>query len=184
MPKVLNWINDNSTFVNILFTILCGIVGWLLYRRTYYREKRSAALFGFFVRFDMILEVLQTQINKCSEENSNPFALLYTARSRGLNCLSLPGGTPDETFKLFSPIAKELKSLLLETENNVFPKSCKKEEWYKSQITILQFALMITDRLNFEANNSDDIETEANNRLTELKKAVTTLRDILNQVKY
>ena len=124
MPKVLNWINDNSTFVNILFTILCGIVGWLLYRRTYYREKRSAALFGFFVRFDMILEVLQTQINKCSEENSNPFALLYTARSRGLNCLSLPGGTPDETFKLFSPIAKELKSLLLETENNVFPKSC------------------------------------------------------------
>lgn len=181
---MFKWIHDNSTLVNILFTILCGIVGWLLYRKTYYREKRSAALFGFFVRFDMILKVLQDQIKKHSKGNNGPFALLYTETARRNNQLVLPRKTVDETIKLFSPIAKELKALLLEAENNVYPKSCKKNEWYDCQIILLQFALMITDRLDVETNDSDGIEQEANNRLTELEKAVATLRGILSQVKY
>lgn len=179
---MLKWIHDNSTLVNILFTILCGISGWLLYRKTYYREKRSAALFGFFVRFDMLLAVLQRQIEVHSEGNAGPFALMYTADARSTLQLLLPDGTVDKTIKLFSPIAKELKSLLLEAENNVYPKSCKKKDWYDSQIILLHFALMITDRL--------DVETiapacsDCQNRLDELKKAVNELRNILERVKY
>ena len=94
----------------------------------------------------------------------------------------LPRKTVDETIKLFSPIAKELKSLLLEAENNVYPKSCKKNEWYDCQIILLHFALMITDRL--------DVETiapacsDCQNRLEELTKAVETLHGILKEVKY
>lgn len=182
MPKVLNWIDENPTLVNILFTILCGLVGWVFYRFTYYRKKKSAAMFGFFVRLDMILTVLQSQINTYTNKQG-PFVLLYTEDARKAAQLQLPGGSVEKAFEQFGPIAIELKSLLLETENNVYPKACKKEEWYNNQIILLHFALMIIDRLGVETIKSP-LAQDFHSRLEELKKAVKTLRGILNQVKY
>lgn len=200
---ILKWIESHSTFVNILFQIVCGITGivgaGLFYYFKFYRKQKIAALFGFYIQFDLLLSVLKEQIDRWKEPKINPFNLLYTDTTRTLLGLTLPGGSEQETETAFLPISKELRKLLLDAENNVYPKTCKKETWYQSQKTVLGFVFMMTDRIerssieiipaNIQRNAQGDIvrPEEAKThiyRWEELKKAVENLQDTLKEVRY
>lgn len=198
----LNWIEAHSTFVDIMFKMFCGIIGivgaGLFYYFKFYRKQKSAALFGFYIQFDMLLSVLKQQIDR-TKEDKNPFLLTYTENTRGLLGLSLPGGDEKETEKVFLPISKELKKLLLDADNNVYPKACKKETWYQSQKTVLNFVFMMTDGLERSSIEIKPADIQRNTqgavvgpeeakahktKWEELKKAVESLQDTLKEVRY
>ena len=200
---ILKWIEVHSTFVNILFKILCGITGivgaGLFYYFKFYRKQKTAALFGFYIQFDMLLSVLKQQIDRVEDSTINPFILLYTDAARDLLGLSLPGGGEQETEKIYLPISDELKKLLLDADNNVYPKACEKDTWYQSQKTVLDFVFMMTDRLgreSIEIKPSDIQKDEQGavvgpegakthiNKWEELKKAVESLQNTLKEVRY
>ena len=198
---ILNWIEIHSTFVNIVFKIVCGLIGiigaGLFYYFKFYRKQKSAALFNFYIRLDMLLSVLKQQIDR-TEESKNPFLLLYTGTTMNLLGLSLLRGDESQTEALFLPIAKEIKKLLLDTDNNVYPKTCKKESWYQSQKTLLDFVFMMTDKLGISSIEVDPTAIKRKNgtviapeeatvhinKWEKLKEAVQILQDTLREVRY
>ena len=182
---MLDWIEQHDTFIGILFKVFCGIVGFIiagiLYYFKFYREQRGKALFGFYLHYEMLLSILYTQLIGCKEKN-NPYVLMYNEDARGRLSLLLPGGTEQKTIEMFTPVAKEIKTLLLNTEN-VYPQAKSKKEWYDNTKIILGFALMITDRLNVGAIGYSDNSTVYKEKLDALKNAITNLQNVISKIK-
>lgn len=183
---MLDWIELHATFVGMLFKLFCGIISFMiaaiLYYFKFYRKQRGIALFGFYMHYEALLSVLEKQLNRCTEKN-NPYVLMYTVNARGRLGLSLPGDTEQETIKQFAPVAKELKKLLLNTDN-VYPKTSSKTEWYEHTKTILNFALMLTDGLNIQTIGYSENTTDYKDCLKTLKTAIENIqKDIKNTKK-
>lgn len=201
IKEVVQWIEDHGTTTDILYKIIISMVGFvgagLLYYFKFYRKQRSAALFGFYIRFDMLLSTLLKQIKSVSKD-CNPFIILYEESTRQLLSLSFIEGKKEKTVENFLPVSQELKKLFLNTENNVYPKACKKESWYKSQKKVLEFVFMITDDLGAGRIKIDPAKIKRDNgaitrpkeamthihKWTALENAVNDLLTILKEVKY
>ncbi len=199
---MLKWIKDNNTFAEILFKIVCGVLAFvgagMLYYFKFYRKQKSAALFGFFIRFDMLLSTLKKQIDS-THVDINPYILMYPDTTKNLLSVSLSGGDEAKAKEPFLPVCEELKKLFLSAEHNVYPKPCWKKSWYQGQKTVLDFVLLITDKLgeNTIDLQGSSIERDANNSITgpaealthitkwnDLKTAVDNLLEALEEVKY
>lgn len=186
----------------MLFKLLCGalaLVGaGLFYYFKFYRKQRSAAIFSFYIQFDLQLSVLKKQIDSTNKDN-NPFILMYPDTTKNLLSVSLPGGSETKAKELFLPVCQEIKKTLLNAKNNVYPKPCWKDSWYQGQKTVLDFVLLITDKLgeNTIDLQGSSIERDANNSITgpaealthitkwnDLKTAVDNLLEALEEVKY
>ncbi len=202
IKDTIQWIDDNSTLAEMLFKILCGALallgGWLLFYFKFYRKQKSAALFGFYIQFDLLLSTLKKQIDSTSDD-SNPFIIMYQDTTKNLLSVSLSGGDEAKAKEPFLPVCQELKKLFLSAEHNVYPKPCWKKSWYQGQKTVLDFVLLITDKLgeNTIGLQGSSIERDANNSITgpaealthitkwnDLKTAVDNLLEALEEVKY
>lgn len=193
---MLCWIEKNSTFVNIVFELICLLGAWLLYYFKFYRTKKSAALFDFYIRFNMLLSLLKQQIDCLNQKytaspdyvNTNPYVLLYSDVVLDQLSLSYPYGSEADVKAHFLPICQEIKALILGAENNVYPKMRKKDSWYQSQTIIVDFVLMITDNLGVHMTDISQA-SNCNMKLHEekwksLDKSINVLLDILKEVKY
>lgn len=98
----------------------------------------------------------------------------------------LPGGGEQETIDIFKPVSIQLKELLLNSDNNVYPRIIKKKEWYSNNFIIIDFALMITDRINNNSMHcdSENVETIYKNKWQDLIKAINDLRKEIRKIQY
>lgn len=199
--KVLYWFEKNSTFVNIIFELICLLGAWLLYYFKFYRTKKSAALFDFYIRFNMLLSLLKQQIDCLNQKynananyaNTNPYVLLYRDEVLDHLSLSYPYGSNDAAIAHFLPVCQEIKALILGTENNVYPKMREKDSWYHSQTIIIDFVLMITDNLGVgmidssqlaEGNTAKNKKKPHEKKWIALQESVNVLLSLLKEVKY
>lgn len=186
VQDIINWIETNSTTAGFIFKAICGIIGLiiagLLYYFKFYRKQRMAALFGFYTRLHMLLSILESQTVGCSED-SNPYVLLYKTNARDRYGLVLPGGNEESIYLKFEPISKEIKELFLNTEQNVYPKSSRRKSWYNSQLVILDFALMITDKLGANTLSPIDKATVHKEKWNDLQNAIKAIKCALKDVK-
>lgn len=202
IKDTIQWIGKNNTLAEMIFKLLCGVLGLigagLFYYFKFYRKQKSAALFGFYIQFDLLLSTLKKQIDS-TKDNNNPIILMYSDTTRNLLSVSPPGGSEAKAKESFLPVCQELKKLFLSAENNVYPKPCWKESWYQGQKTVLDFVLMITDKVGEKTIDlqGSSIKRDANNCVTEpaealthitkwndLKTAVDNLLEALEEVKF
>jgi hypothetical protein len=77
-----------------------------------------------------------------NHEIGNIYALIYIDETRNEECrgCKLPEG---EELKELKELISKLRETMINSENNVYPKSSKKTEWYKSQQVLYEFCEFI-----------------------------------------
>lgn len=184
-----DWLEEHSTFIGICINALCWLIGivsaGLLFYYNSYKKKKAAALFGFYVHYDALLSILEKQLKLC-KNNKNPYVLLYADDAQINLKLLYPEGTAEKTIAEYSPISKQLKELLLKSENNAFPRLKKKTEWYNNNLIVIDFALMITDGINLGSIEYDkeQLDKECKDKWNALNAAIKSLREEIKLVQF
>lgn len=188
---VLSFIEDHSVLVGVLTSLLASSL-WL---RKFLRQKRAEAFFGFYSKFSLRLKALQDileengQLNVTKPENGNIYSLIYLKDYINKICPGYKEPDKDE-LSLYKTAAKELKAILLNTENNVYPPGAKRKEWYDSEHIIFSFCEFLE---NEACRNSTNIAFEEGTEEKEPKhivkcklliKAMENIQSSINRAKY
>lgn len=137
---VLCFIEDHSILVGVATSVIVSSL-WL---KKFLRQKRAEAFFGFYARLSLRLKTLQTRLKESGQldtskpEAGNIYSLIYAAEFITTACPSYTTPTAEE-LETYKVAADELKKILLETENNVYPPGAERKKWYESQYTLLSF---------------------------------------------
>lgn len=151
---VLLFVEDHSVLVGVLTSVLASSL-WL---RKFLKQRRAEAFFGFYSKLSLQLKALQAvleengQLNVAAPGNGNIYSLLYTEDYIGVVC---PGyKIPDDQEKsLYQTAARELKDILLNTENNVYPPGSKRKEWYDSEHILFSFCEFLENKACWHVTN-------------------------------
>lgn len=182
-------IQNNSVFIGIITSIIVG-ARWF---RKYIEQKRAEAFFGFYAKLYLRLRTLRTrleendQLNITNSGNGNIYSLVYTEDVMVDVC---PGYKELEkkSLKSCKDAAKELKKLLVNTDNNVYPQGSKREEWYKSQHIIFMFCEFLENdaykHITNEEYDKDDQEFKHIVKCRMLIEAMTYIQDSINNAQY
>lgn len=168
------------------------IVGSLWFKK-FINQKRAEAFFGFYAKFSLLLKSLQTrleengQLNISDAKAGNIYTLIYTKEFIKDVCPSyrIPSEDELESYKLS---AKELKEILLNTENNVYPRGSKRKEWYENQQTIFLFCKFLENKAYQHTTNEkfdkDENEPKHIIRCRLLINAIRGIQESINSARY
>lgn len=137
---VLCFIEDHSVLVGVATSVIVSSL-WL---KRFLKQKRAEAFFGFYARLSLRLRTLNTRLKESGQldtskpEAGNIYSLIYAAEFIEIACPSYTIPTEEE-LNIYKDAADELKKILLETENNVYPPGAERKKWYESQYTLLSF---------------------------------------------
>lgn len=194
---VLSFIEDHSVLVGVFTSLLASSL-WL---RKFLRQKRAEAFFGFYSKLSLRLKALQDileengQLNVTKPEDGNIYSLIYLKDYINKIC---PGyKEPDGgELSLYQTAAKELKAILLNTENNVYPPGAKRKEWYDSEHVIFSFCEFLENEacrhstnIAFEEGMGETEGTEEKEPKHVIKcklliKAMENIQSSINRAKY
>jgi len=159
IESILSIIEKNSVLVGIIVSIITGS----LWFRKYIKQKRAEAFFGFYAKLSLRLKSLQERLEENGQLNisdynaGNIYSLIYDDKSMKTFCPSYK--KPDENkLKLYMEAAKELKDILINTENNVYPPGTKRKEWYENQHIIYSFCEFIENDAYQHITNKEYID--------------------------
>jgi hypothetical protein len=156
---VLGFIEAHSVLVGVITSVLASSL-WL---RKFLKQKRAEAFFGFYSKLSLCLKSLQVrlkengQLNIIEPKNGNIYALIYLNDYIGEACPSYKK-PDDRELKLYQDAAKELKKILLDTENNVYPLGSDRKRWYESQFILFSFCEFLENEANWHLTNKDSTD--------------------------
>lgn len=143
---ILEFIENHSVLVGVITSVVVGS----LWMRKFLKQKRAEAFFGFYTKLSLFLNELQTNLdeknllNISDSDAGNIYALIYVPDYLKIVCPKF-SKIENNDLKPYQEIANRIKELLLNTENNVYPKGAKRDKWYKSQQAIFSFCEFITN---------------------------------------
>ena len=139
---ILSWIEGHPVLLGGFTTVTFGSF-WF---HRFLKQKRAEAFFGFYARLLLQLKSLDVWLNEESLLNidcenvkqGNIYALLYEQETLREICPGFHDLKPNKLNDL-KKLASQLRSTLLESENNVYPKKSNKKSWYDSQHILFLF---------------------------------------------
>lgn len=186
---ILCFINDNSTLMGVLSSVIAGS----LWFKKYINQKRAEAFFGFYTKLSLLLKSLQIkleengQLNISDSNAGNIYSLIYVQNYIKTACPGYRVPTNDE-LDLYKSSAKELKDILFNNENNVYPRGAKQKEWYESQQIIYLFCEFIENEayqhITNEAFVNGENESKHIIKCRLLVNAINNIQEAINQAKY
>ncbi len=186
---IFSFIEDHSVLVGIVTSVIVSSL-WL---RKFIKQKRAEAFFGFYAKLSLRLKALQTilqekgQLNISNAGEGNIYSLIYLDNYIRTAC---PRYTPptDKEFGVYKAAAKELKDILLKTENNVYPPGAKRKEWYNSQYILFSFCEFLEDEANRNITNEQFInginEPKHITKCKSLVEAMDYIQKSIERAKY
>lgn len=137
---LLCWVENHSIIIGAISAAIVSSL-WFL---KYLKQKRAEAFFGFYTSLLLQVKSLRHWLDSKNlldiddKENGNIFSLIYVPSTLSEIC---PGFCQLDDIVLIElkEIALLLKSTLLNSENNVYPKRFNKKAWYENQYIILSF---------------------------------------------
>lgn len=155
---IFQYIEDHPVIVGVGTSVIIGSL-WMY---KFLRQRRAEAFLSFYSKLSLYIYELQASLNdKKLLDISNPkagniYSLIYFKDHINEACPDFHIPTKEELDK-FKPIATEIRELLIKTDNNVYPRGTKREQWYKSQQVIFSFCeFLIKDEHQNLTNISDD----------------------------
>ncbi len=185
LKYIICFIEEYPVLIGIITSVVTGSI-WF---RKYIRQKRAEAFFGFYTKLSLRLKSLQTileengQLNISDPQKGNIYSLIYTENFIKDVCPSYKVPEPDE-LKLYISYAKELKQILLNTENNVYPKGTKREEWYENQHILFLFCEFLENE-EYHHRTNEEFDTEnASKHIKKCKILVNAMNSIQESINY
>lgn len=187
---ILSFIENHPVSVGVLTSVLASSL-WL---RKFLKQKRAEAFFGFYSKLSLRLKTLQVMLEENGQldisKSGNIYSLIYLE-----NCIDeiCPGyKLPDEPeLELYKIAAKELKDILLNTENNVYPPGSKRKKWYDSQHILFLFCEFLENEAYWHSTNKYYEEKGDGSREPKhiikcklLIEAMNYIQDSINNAKY
>lgn len=186
---ILFLIKENSEFVGISTSMIVGS----LWFRKFIRQKRAEAFFGFYAKLSLCLKSLRTkleengQLNVLDAKAGNIYSLIYAKNDIKTICPSYKEPNEKE-LQLYQKTASTLKEILLNTENNVYPRGSKRQEWYESQHIIFLFCEFLEKEEYWYTTNkefdSEDNEYKHMKKCKMLINAMNCIQGSINNAKY
>lgn len=183
------FIEENPVSVGIFTSMIVGS----LWFRKYIRQKRAEAFFGFYAKLSLCLKSLRIkleengQLNVSDTKAGNIYSLIYVEDDIKNICPRYKKLGEDEIL-LYQAAAKELKEILLNTDNNVYPRGSKRQKWYESQHIIFQFCEFLENKKYWHTTNierdSEDNEYKHIKRCKLLIDAMDYVQESINNAKY
>lgn len=143
---ILKFIENHSVLVGVIISVIAGS----LWMHKFLKQKRAEAFFGFYARLSLFLNELQKNLDEKNLLNisdldaGNIYSLIYVPDYVKIVCPKF-SEIENEDLKPYQEIANRIKELLLNTDNNVYPKGAKRDKWYKSQQVVFSFCEFITN---------------------------------------
>jgi len=137
---ILSWIESYSVSVGIIVSITVGS----LWFHKYLKQKRAEAFFGFYAQLLFRLKSLRTWLNDKDlleindPQKGNIYALMYSKEKLQKVCAGFHVPSNEELEESKGLVA-QLKEILTESDNNVYPKNSNRTRWYDSQQILLKF---------------------------------------------
>lgn len=183
----LCFIEENSVLVGVITSVIVSSC-WF---RQFIRQKRAEAFFGFYAKLSLRLKALQTQLKDSGQLNvsdvkaGNIFSLIYTEELRKKIC---PKYKEPKEIDLYKSAATELKEILLNTDNNVYPQGSDPKEWYESQHILFDFCEFLENetyhqRTNKELGNGEN-EPKHIIKCKLLINAMDNIQESINNAQY
>lgn len=189
IKNILDFIENNSVLLGIIMSIITGC----LWFKKFIGQRRAEAFFGFYAQLSFRLKTLQKILEENGELNisdskaGNIYSLLYSEDSIKNFCPSY-NKPNDKKMKLYKKVSTELKDILLNTENNVYPRGTNRKEWYENQYIIFSFCEFIENESNQHITNKEYMnDTHTPIHIIKCKLFVKAMRDIqeaINRAKY
>lgn len=186
---VLLFVEDHPVLVGVVISVFTSSL-WL---RKFLRQKRAEAFFGFYSKLSLRLNALQIrlmengQLNISNSEDGNIYSLVYLKSYIEEVC---PGYRipVDEELELYQTAAKELKDILLNTENNVYPPGSNRKKWYESQHILFSFCEFIENKAYWHSTNEACADEKSEPKHMEkcklLVEAMNYIQESINLAKY
>ena len=180
---VLSWVEGHSVIVGL---ITAAVVSSLWFR-SFLRQRRAEAFFGFYARLMLQLSRLDTwlqakgMLNVDHPENGNIYSYMYVADTRTKVCEAFHP-LDDIEMKELCDFTSDLREILLQSENNVYPKRIKKQLWYDSQQVLVAFCDFVElDSMRGKTNEplSDSKECKHVVKCRELITAIESIRSLI-----
>lgn len=186
---VLRFIEEHSGLVGIITSVIVSSL-WLT---KFIKQKRAEAFFGFYAKLSLRLKALQIllqekdQLNISNAEAGNIFSLIYLKDYILDACPGYKIPT-DEELELYKVAAKELKDILLNTENNVYPPGAKRKKWYESQHILFSFCEFLGNNAYQHTTNEEFINNQNEYKhivkCTLLVNAINYIQKSIERAKY
>ncbi len=178
LSYVINYAENHSEVLGVVVALV-GSAFWL---RKYMRQKRAEAFFGFYTKLSLCIKELSAQLSQDDlleykdPEKGNFFSLMYTNEKLQEFCPSFHK-PEQQRLDLYKDDAEAIKTLLHDTEQNVYPKGCDRNKWYNSLYTIYAACEFLLDNRNWALTN------ESKNKNGQIKH-VARCKEYLDAVAY
>jgi len=142
LNSIFSWLENHSGIIGIIVSLIIGSNLFWLY--IYIKKKRAKASGGFYNQLLFQINNLQSLLDDNglletkNSDNGNIYSLIYNDSTLNEVC----GGLHKPSEELLNDIKKlthQLKNILIESKNNVYPKASKKTKWYNSQKILFNF---------------------------------------------
>ena len=184
---ILCFIEENSVLVGVITSVIVSSC-WF---KQFIRQKRAEAFFGFYAKLSLRLKALQTKLKDSGQlevsdaKAGNIFSLIYTEDLREKIC---PKYRKPKEMDLYKSAAIELKEILLNTDNNVYPQGSDPKEWYESQHILFDFCEFLENEAYHQRTNkeSGDGESEPKHiiKCRLLINAMDNIQNSINNAQY
>lgn len=187
---ILQFIEGHSVLVGVVTSVVVSSL-WL---RKFLRQKRAEAFLGFYAKFSLRLKTLRALLeehkllNIYDSEDGNIYSYIYADSCIKTICprFVLPN---DKELKLYQEAARELKSILIQTDNNVYPVKADRKKWYNSQYILFSFCEYLENIDNFrDSVNNPKVEGEADAKhivkCKQLVEAMNYIQISIDNAKY
>lgn len=134
------FIENNSVFMGFAASLIVSSF-WM---KNYIKQKRAEAFFGFYARLLLRIKSLRAglyekgQLNVVEPKKGNIFSLIYTEDYIKEVCPQYRSLEEIE-LHIYKSTAMEIKKILIEADNNVYPPGSNRKEWYDSQFILFSF---------------------------------------------
>ena len=141
---ILSWTENHPVTVGVVTAVTAGSL-WFY---KFISQKRAEALFGFYARLMFLLQSLRTWLDDQNllevgkPEMGNIYALIYNNVQRQKACAGFHAPS-DKELEDIKGLALQLEKTFTESNNNVYPKSTDRREWYRQQQVLFNFCEFI-----------------------------------------
>ncbi len=160
--NVLQFIEDNSVLVGVVTSVIVGSL-WL---HKFLKQRRAEAFFGFYSQLMLYLGEVHKQLdennllNVNAVEQGNLFSLAYVEETCKTLCPAFSIQAAENRLRSMIQIVQNLEEVILKSDNNVYPKTAKPDQWLKNQQILISFCEFVKNASYWHTNNSPEASLE------------------------
>lgn len=180
---IFQYIEDYPVSVGVGTSVIVSS----LWMRKFLKQRRAEAFLSFYSKLSLYIHELQTKLNEkglldVSDPNSgNIYSMIYLEDYINTACSNFHIPT-DKDLEPLQSIATGIRELLINTDNNVYPRGAKRYRWYESQQTIFSFCEFIIGK-HFHLTNINDGNPHVA-KCNSLIKAMDYIQESIYKAKY